>query len=88
MLGRLRPVETINTRDGNTVDVNRGDIQLIIFYRPGDTIMGQIMFAGGYPFCTRFCRDSAGRDATYEFFTKAISPGCPRLKTMRAWWPQ
>lgn len=64
------PVETINTRDGNTVDVNRGDIQLIIFYRPGDTIMGQIMFAGGYPFAPDSVVTARVGDATYEFFTQ------------------
>ncbi|XOY56995.1 MAG: invasion associated locus B family protein [Rhodobacterales bacterium] len=64
------PVETINTRDGNTVDVNRGDIQLIIFYRPGDTIMGQVMFAGGYPFAPDSVVTARIGDATYEFFTQ------------------
>ncbi|WP_322890367.1 MULTISPECIES: invasion associated locus B family protein [unclassified Yoonia] len=64
------PVETINTRDGNTVDVNRGDIQLIIFYRPGDSIAGQVMFAGGYPFAPGSVVTVRIGDTTYELFTE------------------
>ena len=64
------PVETINTRDGSTVDVNRGDIQLIIFYRPGDNIAGQVMFAGGYPFAPGSVVTARVGDATYELFTE------------------
>lgn len=64
------PVETINTRDGNTVDVNRGDIQLIIFYRPGDNIAGQVMFAGGYPFAPGSVVTGRVGDATYGLFTE------------------
>ncbi|ARU02206.1 invasion associated locus B family protein [Yoonia vestfoldensis] len=64
------PVETINTRDGTAVDVNRGDIQLIIFYRPGDNITGQIMFAGGYPFAPGSVVTVRIGDTTYELFTE------------------
>jgi len=64
------PVETINTRDGSTVDVNRGDIQLIIFYRPGDNIAGQVMFAGGYPFAPGSVVTARVGDAPYELFTE------------------
>lgn len=64
------PVETINTRDGAAVDVNRGDIQLIIFYRPGDSIAGQIMFAGGYPFAPGSVVTVSIGDTSYELFTE------------------
>ncbi|WP_019953501.1 invasion associated locus B family protein [Yoonia vestfoldensis] len=64
------PVETINTRDGNAVDVNRGDIQLIIFYRPGDSIAGQVMFAGGYPFAPGSVVTIRIGETTYELFTE------------------
>ena len=64
------PVETINTRDGTAVDVNRGDIQLIIFYRPDDNITGQIMFAGGYPFAPGSVVTVRIGDTTYELFTE------------------
>ena len=64
------PVETINTRDGNAVDVNRGDIQLIVFYRPGDNIAGQVMFAGGYPFASGSVVTARIGEASYELFTE------------------
>lgn len=44
------PKETVNTRDGNVVAVRRGEILLMVFYRPGDSVSGQIAFTGGYPF--------------------------------------
>jgi len=46
------PKQTLNTRDGQTVTVRRGDIRLIVFYRPGENVAGQVMFAGGYPFAS------------------------------------
>ena len=36
------PKETVNTRDGNVVEVRRGDIRLIVFYRPSENVAGQI----------------------------------------------
>ncbi len=44
------PKETVNTRDGNVVAVRRGEILLMVFYRPGDNVTGQVAFTGGYPF--------------------------------------
>jgi hypothetical protein len=64
------PVETRNTRDGATVDVRRGDIQLIIFYRPGDNIAGQVMFAGGYPFASGSTVSLSIGGTAYELFTE------------------
>ncbi|MFN3525280.1 MAG: invasion associated locus B family protein [Paracoccus sp. (in: a-proteobacteria)] len=42
------PRSTINTREGQTVEVARGDIRLYIAYRPGSN--GEVSFTGGYPF--------------------------------------
>lgn len=42
--------ESVNTRDGRVVAVKRGDILLMVFYRPGAGLKGQITFTGGYPF--------------------------------------
>ena len=39
-----------NTRDGQPVEVRRGDILLFVFYRPDAGVSGQIAFTGGYPF--------------------------------------
>lgn len=44
------PKETVNTRDGRVVSVNRSDILLFVFYRPGANVQGQVTFTGGYPF--------------------------------------
>ena len=41
--------ESVNTRDGRVVSVNRGSILLMVFYRPGDDVKGQVAFTGGYP---------------------------------------
>ncbi len=42
--------ESVNTRDGRVVSVNRGDILLMVFFRPGAGIAGQVAFTGGYEF--------------------------------------
>ena len=42
------PKSTANTKDGQPVEVQRGDIRLYIAYRPGAA--GEVSFTGGYPF--------------------------------------
>ncbi|MCA0939223.1 hypothetical protein CLG85_019230 [Yangia mangrovi] len=42
--------ESVNTKDGRVVSVKRGDILLMVFYRPEANVMGQVAFTGGYPF--------------------------------------
>ena len=42
------PKSSANTRDGQAVQVDRGDIRLYIAYRPGSA--GEVSFSGGYPF--------------------------------------
>ncbi|MEM7519792.1 MAG: invasion associated locus B family protein [Pseudomonadota bacterium] len=44
------PKETVNSRDGRVVAVNRGQILLMVFYRPSAGAKGQVAFTGGYPF--------------------------------------
>lgn len=44
------PTETVNTRDGRVVAANRGEILLMVFYRPEANASGQVAFTGGYPF--------------------------------------
>ena len=43
------PKETVNTRGGQEVSVNRGEIQLMIAYSKGSTTP-QLAFTGGYPY--------------------------------------
>ena len=42
--------ESVNTKDGRVVAVTRGEILLMVFYRPGASVAGQVAFTGGYPF--------------------------------------
>ncbi len=42
------PKESVNTKDGKSVAVRRGDILLFITYSPG--VKGEVSFWGGYPF--------------------------------------
>ncbi|WP_227269101.1 invasion associated locus B family protein [Roseobacter weihaiensis] len=44
------PTETVNTRDGRVVAANRGEILLMVFFRPSAEASGQVAFTGGYPF--------------------------------------
>lgn len=46
------PKQTVNTRDGNVVAVRRGEILLMVFYRPAESVSGQVAFTGGYPFAS------------------------------------
>lgn len=64
------PLETINTRDGTTVEVRRGDIQLMIAYQPADDVNGQVMFAGGYPFAAGSTVTMTVGDDVFELFTE------------------
>ena len=64
------PKETLNTRDGNAVDVRRGDIRLIVFYRPSENVNGQVMFTGGYPFADDSTVSVQIGDTTFQLFTQ------------------
>ncbi|MHA6344578.1 invasion associated locus B family protein [Roseivivax sp. CAU 1761] len=42
--------ESVNTKDGRVVEVSRGEILLMVFFRPTAEVKGQVAFTGGYPF--------------------------------------
>jgi len=44
------PSETVNTRGGQAVTVQRGDILLFATYRQGGGATAEVSFTGGYPF--------------------------------------
>ncbi|GGL56518.1 hypothetical protein [Wenxinia marina] len=50
--GVSAPKESLNTRDGSPVQVNRGETLLFVFYRPSENVNGQVTFTGGYPFAS------------------------------------
>lgn len=64
------PKETVNTRDGSVVTVRRGDIRLIVFYRPSEDVAGQVMFTGGYPFASGSTVSMKVGDTTFQMFTE------------------
>lgn len=43
-----KPKQTVNTKDGRSVAVRRGDILLFVSFRSGAA--GEVSFTGGYPF--------------------------------------
>ncbi|MDT8857455.1 invasion associated locus B family protein [Paracoccaceae bacterium Fryx2] len=68
--GVSSPKETVNTRDGKTVSVRRGDILLFVTFRPGAGAKGEISFSGGYPFAPGSTVSVAIDNTTYELFTE------------------
>lgn len=44
------PTNTVNSRGGQVVSVQRGDILLFVTFRPGADVAGEVSFTGGYPF--------------------------------------
>lgn len=48
--GVSKPKETVNSRDGRTVSVRRGDILMFVTFRPGSGAKGEVSYTGGYPF--------------------------------------
>jgi hypothetical protein len=67
--GVSAPKETVNTRDGRVVSVNRGDILLFVSYRPSAGVNGEVSFTGGYPFADGSTVSLAVGDSTFELFT-------------------
>ncbi|MBB5720626.1 hypothetical protein FHS72_000230 [Loktanella ponticola] len=68
--GVSAPKETVNSRDGSTVEVRRGDILLFVFYRPGAAVQGQVAFTGGYPFASGSTASMDISGTTFELFTE------------------
>lgn len=63
------PKETVNTRDGNVVSVQRGDILLFATFRPDGGAVGEVSFTGGYPFAQGSTADMVIGDDTFKLFT-------------------
>lgn len=68
--GVSTPKETVNSRDGRVVAVNRGQTLLMVFYRPSAGAKGQVAFTGGYPFASgsTVSMDISGN--MFELFTE------------------
>lgn len=66
--GVSAPKETVNTRDGRTVSVRRGDILLFVTFRPGNGGKGEVSFTGGYPFAPGSTVNMKIDAESYELF--------------------
>lgn len=64
------PKSSVNTRDGNRVQVNRGDILLYVTYRPNQDVKGEVSFTGGYPFAEGSTATMEVAGTTFELFTE------------------
>jgi hypothetical protein len=64
------PKETVNTRDGRVVAVQRGEILLMTFYRPAAGVNGQVTFTGGYPFAPGSTVNLNINNSQFELFTE------------------
>ncbi|EKE45272.1 hypothetical protein OCGS_0362 [Oceaniovalibus guishaninsula JLT2003] len=63
------PTTTVNTRDGQVVSVQRGDIRLFVTFRPGDDVRGVVSFTGGYPFADGSTVTLQIGDSSFDLFT-------------------
>ncbi|SEP57762.1 hypothetical protein SAMN05428995_101149 [Loktanella sp. DSM 29012] len=61
---------TLTDGNGNPTTGTRGDIYLMVFYRPGANVQGQVTFTGGYPFASGSTVDLTVGDSTFQLFTE------------------
>lgn len=64
------PTSSRATRNGSTVQVNRGKILLMVTNRPGQSVANEVSYTGGYPF-----RDGSSVTVTvggqdFDFYTR------------------
>ena len=62
--------ESVNTKDGRVVAVTRGEILLMVFYRPDAGVTGQVAFTGGYPFAPGSTVNIKIGDTEFEMYTE------------------
>lgn len=68
--GVATPTESVNSKDGRVVAVNRGQTLLMVFYRPGAGANGQVAFTGGYPFASGSTVNLNISGTEFEMFTE------------------
>jgi hypothetical protein len=82
------PKSQENTRDGQRVEVSRGETLLFVFFRPSENVNGQVTFTGGYPFAANstVTLDVAGTQFTFHRGEWACPPrgGRPHRRGARA----
>ena len=68
--GVSTPKETVNSKNGRVVAVNRGQTLLMVFYRPSAGAKGQVAFTGGYPFASGSTVNMNISGNSFELFTE------------------
>ncbi len=64
------PTGQENTRDGQPVEVSRGETLLFVFFRPSEGVQGQVTFTGGYPFAANSTVTLETGGAQFTLFTE------------------
>ena len=64
------PKESVNTKGGRPVAVNRGKVLMMVSYRPDQNISGQVYFTGGYPFAGGSSVELTISGSTFQLFTQ------------------
>lgn len=64
------PVESVATRDGRQVSVQRSEILMYVSFWPGQERMGEVSFTGGYPFSDGSTVSVEIGGQTYQLFTE------------------
>lgn len=64
------PTETVNTKNGRAVAVRRGNILMMVSYRPDQNVAGEVYFTGGYPFANGSTVTLTIGDSSFELFTQ------------------
>ncbi len=64
------PKETVNTKNGRAVAVTRGDILLMVSYRPSQNVAGEVYFTGGYPYASGATVSLNVSGTVFELFTQ------------------
>jgi Invasion associated locus B (IalB) protein len=67
--GVSAPKETVNSRDGKPVSVQRSEIRLFVTFRPGTGAAGEVSFTGGYPFAKGSTVNVTIDGDSFELFT-------------------
>ncbi len=64
------PSETVNTKNGRPVAVNRGTILMMVSYRPDQNVAGEVYFTGGYPFADGSSVALTISGSSFQLFTQ------------------
>ncbi|MGB0497671.1 MAG: invasion associated locus B family protein [Rubricella sp.] len=63
------PTEQVARRGGNTVEVRRGEIRMMVSFRPSQNVAGEVSYTGGYPYRADGAVQMQIENRTFELFT-------------------